>query len=66
MEKFSKLLTSRRVKNRRGRIKIHRHEGIAERFNRTIAERIFGHQYAQELMLNVRGSSERSRGWVKS
>jgi len=35
-----------------------------ERFNRTLAERLFGHQYAQELLLAARGSSERSAEWV--
>jgi len=35
-----------------------------ERFNRTLAERLFGHQYAQEMLLAARGSSERSIEWV--
>ncbi|MEW8686499.1 MAG: hypothetical protein AB2556_11865, partial [Candidatus Thiodiazotropha sp.] len=33
-----------------------------ERFNRTLAERLFGHQYAQEMRLP---SGQRSRKWVK-
>ena len=37
----------------------HRDEGIVERFNRTLAERLFGHQYAQELLLTARGSSKK-------
>jgi len=35
-----------------------------ERFNRTLAERLFGHQYAQEMLLAAHGSSERSIEWV--
>jgi len=35
-----------------------------ERFNRTLAERLFGHQYAQELLPAARGSSERSAEWL--
>ena len=37
-------------------------KGIVERFNRTLAERLFGHQYAQEMRLP---SGERSTEWVK-
>ena len=33
-----------------------------ERFNRTPAERLFGAQYAQEMLLTARESSERSSG----
>ena len=36
---------------RRGRTEIHRDQGIVERFNRTLAERLFGHQYAVEMLL---------------
>ena len=32
-----------------------------ERFNRTLAERLYGHQQAQELLMD---SDERSRQWV--
>ena len=31
---------------RRGRTEIHRDQAIVKRFNRTLAERLFGHQYA--------------------
>ena len=36
---------------RRGRMDIYRHQAIVERFNRTLAERLFGHQYAVEMRL---------------
>ena len=35
---------------RRGRTEIHRDQAIVERFNRTLAERLFGHQYAVEML----------------
>ena len=37
---------------RRGRVEIHRDEAIVERFNRTLAERLFGYQYAVEMRLH--------------
>jgi len=49
---------------RRGRVDLHRDQAIVERFNRTPAERLFGHQYAQEMLLAARGSFERSDEWV--
>ena len=36
---------------RRGRTEIHRDQAIIERFNRTLAERLFGHQQAVEMLL---------------
>ena len=56
------LLTKNSVSIRRGRVDIHRDQGIVERFNRTLAERLFGHQQARELLMK---SGERSREWVK-
>ena len=47
---------------RRGRTEIHRDQGIVERFNRTLAERLFGHQYAVEMLLP---EGKRSTEWVK-
>ena len=47
---------------RRGRTEIHRDQAIVERFNRTLAERLFGHQYAVEMLLP---EGNRSTEWVK-
>ena len=58
----SQLLAKHSVQVRRGRVDIHRDQGIVERFNRTLAERLFGHQYAQEMQLP---SGERSTEWAK-
>ena len=49
------------VEVRRGRVDIHRDQGVVERWNRTLAERLFGHQYAQEMCLP---SGQRSTEWV--
>jgi len=45
---------------RHGRVDIH--QAIVERFNRTLAERLFGHQYAVEMRLP---EGKRSTAWVK-
>ena len=45
---------------RRGHTEIHRDQAIVERFNRTLAERLFGHQYAVEML-----HAGRSTVWVK-
>ena len=47
---------------RRGRTEIHRDQAIVERFNRTLVERLFGHQYAAEMLLPL---GKRSTEWVK-
>jgi len=60
----SQLLAKHNVQVRRGRVDTHRDQGIVELFNRTLAERLFGAQYAQEMLLTARGSSERSSEWV--
>ena len=58
----SQLLVKHSVQVRRGRVDIHRDQGIVERFNWTLAERLFGHQCGQEMRLP---SSERSTEWLK-
>ena len=62
MGSVSQLLAKHSVQVRRSRVDIHRDQGIVERFNRTLAERLFGHQYAQEMRPP---SGERSTEWVK-
>ena len=66
MGAVSQLLAKHNVQVRRGRVDTHRDQGIVERFNRTLAERLFGAQYAQEMLLTARGSSERSSEWVRA
>ena len=46
---------------RHGRVNIHRDQAIVERFNRTLAERLFGYQYAVEMLT----PEKRSTAWVK-
>ena len=58
---FNTLMKEKKVKVQRGGVGLHRAQGIVERFNRTLAERLFGHQYAQELL----NPTERSRLWVE-
>ena len=50
------------VRIRRGNVKVHRDQGIVERFNKTLSERLFSFQYSQEMNLK---SGERSTEWVK-
>ena len=58
----NQLLAKHSVQVLRGRDDIHRDQGIVERFNRALAERFFGHQYAQEMRLP---SGEQSTELVK-
>ena len=62
MGSVTKEIESHKTYIRRGRTEIHRDQAIVECFNRTLAERLFGHQYAVE-MLNPEGL--RSTAWVK-
>ena len=61
MGAVTQLLAKHSVQVRRGRVDIHRDQGVVERWNRTLAERLFGHQYAQEMRLP---SGQRSTEWV--
>ena len=61
MGDFKKLLNNHGVKTRLGKVNVHKDQSIVERFNRTLAERLFGYQYAQELKL----PTDRSTEWVK-
>ena len=61
MGAVSQLLAKHNVSIRRGRMAIHRDQGIVERFNRNLAKRMFGHQYTQEMHLP---KGERSTEWV--
>jgi len=47
---------------RRGRVDVHRDQAIVERFNRTLAERLFSHEYVVEMLLP---EGKRSTAWVK-
>ena len=55
-------MENRKTYIRRGRTEIHRDQAIVERFNRTMAERPFGHQCAVEMRLPA---GQRSTAWVK-
>ena len=57
----TKAMENKKTTIRRGRPNIHRDQGIVERFKRTLAERLFGHQYAVEMNM----PSGRSTAWVK-
>ena len=49
MGAVTKVLENNNTAIRRGRTEIHRDQAIVERFNRTLAERLIGHQYAVEM-----------------
>jgi len=62
MGAVTKKMDKHKIFIRRGRVDIHRDQAIVERFNRTLAERLFGHQYAVEMLLP---EGKRSTAWVK-
>ena len=51
MGAVTQLMEKHRVKMRRGQTEIHRDQGVEKRFDRTLAERLFGYQYAKELKI---------------
>ena len=61
MGAVSQLMAKSNVRIKRGQTEIHRDQGVVERFNRTLAERLFGYQYAKEL----EEPHKRNREWVK-
>ena len=60
MGSVTKLLERHNVKIQRSEAGNHRAQAFVERANRTLGERLFSHQYAQEMV-----SDDRSRVWVK-
>ena len=67
MGAVTKAMENNKTAIRRGRTEIHRDQAIVERFNRTLAERLFGHQYAVEMNTNpdIAKLGSRSTAWVK-
>ena len=51
MGSVTKEMENHKTAIRRGRSEIHRDQAIVERFNCTLAKRLFGHQYAIEMLL---------------
>ena len=58
----SSLMKQHNVKIRQGHAEIYRDQAIVERFNRTLAERLFGYQYAKECIQTTSGDT-RSHEW---
>ena len=58
---FAKLMEKKKVKVRTATPGNHRQQGIVERFNRTLSERLFKSQYHEE----IKNPSQRSTKWVK-
>ena len=61
MGAVTKAMENNKTVIRRGRPNIHRDQAIVERFNRILAEKLFGFQYAVEMNM----PSGRSTAWVK-
>ena len=60
MGSVTKIMKQRDVTIQRGLAGNHRSQAFVERANKTLSERLFSHQYAQEMI-----SDGRSREWVK-
>ena len=64
MGSVTSLMKQHGVSIQRGQAGNHRSQAFVERANKTLSERLFSYQYAQE-MLGGSGSDGRSREWVK-
>ena len=62
MDAVTKEMEKHKTSIWRERVAIHRDQAVVERFNRTLVERLFGHQYAVEMRLP---EGQRSTAWVK-
>ncbi|KAL9955117.1 hypothetical protein ACROYT_G036403 [Oculina patagonica] len=62
MGSVTKEMENHKTYIRRGRVNIHRDQAIVERFNQTLAKRLFGYRYGVELTLP---SGQLSTAWVK-
>ena len=62
---LTKLMTKHSTNIRRGETNNHTQQSLVERFNRTLAEKIFGVQYAKEILLAARNDTERVTTWVE-
>ena len=60
MGSVTKLMEKHKVRIQRGQAGNHRSQAFVERANKTLSERLFSHQYAQEMV-----TDGRSREWVK-
>ena len=60
MGSVTTLMEKHGVKIQRGQAGNHRSQAFVERANKTLSERLFSHQYAQEMVMDGR-----SRKWVK-
>ena len=63
MGAVTKVMENNKTAIRRGRTEIYRDQAIVERFNSTLAERLFGYQYAVEM--DMKNNDKRSTEWVK-
>ena len=61
MASVNVLMSKKGVTLQRSEVGNHRAQGIVERLNKTLAERLFSHQYAQEMT----NKDSQSREWVK-
>ena len=62
MGEVTKKKSKHKTRIRRGNVNVHRDQGIVERFNQSLSEKLFSYQYSREMLANT---SERSREWLK-